>query len=718
MVYKNASSKGHTTLSLAFSMVLLMLGTVLLTAAIIHFPWYFTSRENIANLVAQLNNEIVNSIKREVEVVFKSTTAVQQTLYSLLNQKALGIGSKQKENIKNRELLYLSFLKSNPNITWIVFGWPNGSFFGVQRTNDSLKSIERNWNLEQQRSDQKVRYFHPQDISTPLSEKSKYTEYYAPQRPWYKVAADTNQQVWTDIYIFNTSKKPGINTSISLRDNNNNLLGVASIAISLESISAYLKQLRVSENGSAFIINSQKQLVAFENPEELARSSSTTGKAILTNLNHSSHPIIKIANQALLAQKLSFSQLLAKEFIDYTSPETGDSYFVTLAPTGFYGWITITVIPKSDILGLIEKNQQLLFFAVIGLLVLTIFIVLFLTKSLIINPLRMMTDHAIHLKDFNLAKIEVPSTFITEVFNLSSAISQMRNGLEAFQKYIPTELVRLLIAEGIPARLGGTHKELSILFSDVKGFTSISEQMGDKLIGHLSVYLDEMSKQITEQNGTIDKYIGDAIMAFWGAPISEPQHAYFACKAALRSQAHLQKLHQQWAKEGKPLFSCRIGINTGTVLVGNVGSRTKMDYTVIGDPVNVASRLENLNKSYGTSILIGPSTYEAAQEHIIVRKIDNVAVYGKTEYLAVYELLALKEENHNAEQFYWIQVFEMAYSHYQQQEWDQAINLFRKTYTLRKGGDPLSEIYIARCQHMFKHPPGENWDGSLAMQNK
>ena len=143
-----------------------------------------------------------------------------------------------------------------------------------------------------------------------------------------------------------------------------------------------------------------------------------------------------------------------------------------------------------------------------------------------------------------------------------------------------------------------------------------------------------------------------------------------------------------------------------------------MDYTVIGDPVNVASRLENLNKIYGTSILIGPSTYEATQEHIIVRKIDNVAVYGKTEYLAVYELLALKEENYNAEQFYWIQVFEMAYSHYQQQEWDQAINLFRKTYTLRKGGDPPSEIYIARCQHMLKHPPGENWDGSLTMQNK
>ena len=114
-------------------------------------------------------------------------------------------------------------------------------FFGVQRTSDSLKSIERNWNLEEQRSHQKVRYFHLKDISTPLSEKSKYTEYYAPQRPWYKVAVDTDQQVWTDIYIFSTSKKPGINTSISLRDNNNNLLGVASIAISLESISAYLK---------------------------------------------------------------------------------------------------------------------------------------------------------------------------------------------------------------------------------------------------------------------------------------------------------------------------------------------------------------------------------------------------------------------------------------------------------------------------------------------
>ena len=130
MVYKNASSKGHATLSLAFSMILLMLGTVLLTAAIIHFPWYFTSRENINNLVAQLNNEIVNSIKREVEIVFKSTTAVQQTLYSLLKPKKRLISALNKKRVsKNRELLYLSFLKSNPNITWIVFGWPDGSFF-------------------------------------------------------------------------------------------------------------------------------------------------------------------------------------------------------------------------------------------------------------------------------------------------------------------------------------------------------------------------------------------------------------------------------------------------------------------------------------------------------------------------------------------------------------------------------------------------------------
>ena len=184
---------------------------------------------------------------------------------------------------------------------------------------------------------------------------------------------------------------------------------------------------------------------------------------------------------------------------------------------------------------------------------------------------------------------------------------------------------------------------MTVLFTDIVGFTGLSERLGDAIVPVLSDYLEIASAAISSRNGTIDKFIGDAVMAFWGAPTPNDRHAVDACAAALEFRRRLGRRCAEPGRDGGVPLRMRVGINTGRMLVGNIGSNERLSYTVIGDAVNVASRLEAVNKRYGTEILIGEDTRAAAGDAILVRRLDWVAVYGRTQGLAVYELLGMAD---------------------------------------------------------------------------
>ncbi len=230
---------------------------------------------------------------------------------------------------------------------------------------------------------------------------------------------------------------------------------------------------------------------------------------------------------------------------------------------------------------------------------------------------------------------------VLELENLSSAIADMAGGLAAFRKYIPADLVKMLVREGVEPRPGGAIRNLTVLFADIAGFTGLSERLGDQIIPLLSSYLDTMSREVSAHGGTIDKFIGDAVMAFWGAPATNADHAVDACRAALACQKALRASGLN-DDHGRPL-RVRIGINSGDMLVGNIGSEFRLNYTVIGDAVNIASRLEGANKEYGTDIIIGEETRRLAGDRIHVRELDRLMVYGRVGGLAIYELLGVAE---------------------------------------------------------------------------
>ncbi len=218
---------------------------------------------------------------------------------------------------------------------------------------------------------------------------------------------------------------------------------------------------------------------------------------------------------------------------------------------------------------------------------------------------------------------------------------------ERFSNYVSKTVVDELLKNPKALQLGGEDRIITVFFSDVRSFTTISEQLGEpqKLVALLNEYLSAMTEIIFQYEGTLDKYVGDEIMAFWGAPVEQPDHAYRACKAALAQIKYLTEvLHPKWEKEGKPKLRIGIGINTGKMTVGNMGSKSRMDYTLMGDEVNLGSRLEGTNKVYKTTIIISEATYEIVKDKVIARELDIIRVKGKSKPVRIFELMGLKDE--------------------------------------------------------------------------
>ncbi|MCA0446970.1 MAG: adenylate/guanylate cyclase domain-containing protein [Bacteroidetes bacterium] len=289
----------------------------------------------------------------------------------------------------------------------------------------------------------------------------------------------------------------------------------------------------------------------------------------------------------------------------------------------------------------------------------------------------------------------------------------------AFIQYLPETVVKELMAKPDLLRLGGTKQELTVLFSDVAGFTTISEKLTpEELVDFLNHYLGAMTDIVMKYEGTLDKYIGDAIMAFWGAPVPQQDHAIRACKSALEMVEVLKKMLEQWRLEGKPDIWARYGINSGEMVVGNMGSAKRFNYTVMGDAVNLSARLEPANKEFGSTLMISEFTLSRLSDEFITRQLDQLVVKGKTKPVKVYELLACKGITPEFET--WIepvQIYNEAMTQYYNRNFAEAIRLFSKVTDLKPDDGP-SQTYVKRSEAYLVNPPEENWDGTFIMKHK
>lgn len=287
-----------------------------------------------------------------------------------------------------------------------------------------------------------------------------------------------------------------------------------------------------------------------------------------------------------------------------------------------------------------------------------------------------------------------------------------------FQHYVTKAVVDQLLENPDMVKLGGDKKVLTAFFSDVAGFTTISEQLApEELVFLLNEYLTVMTEIVFKYDGMLDKYEGDAIMAVFGAPIPQEDHARRACFASLDMQRELEKLRERWKGEGKPELRVRIGLNTGLMIIGNMGSRERMDYTVMGDSVNLASRLEGANKQYGTDIMISEFTYEHVRDDVEARELDAIRVKGKAEPVKVYEVLARKSDGLPEKKRKVLEAYNRGLELYKNRRWDEAMETLTEALTYNPDDGP-SKIYLERCQEFKENPPPEDWDGVFTMAAK
>ncbi|MBU6431765.1 MAG: adenylate/guanylate cyclase domain-containing protein [Nitrospirae bacterium] len=319
--------------------------------------------------------------------------------------------------------------------------------------------------------------------------------------------------------------------------------------------------------------------------------------------------------------------------------------------------------------------------------------------------------------------LAVPEGALAVSFAAASTVEYLTEGRHrrqlrtVFDKYMAAEVVDEIMRNPEAIRLGGERKELSVFFSDVAGFTSLSEQLDpETLVELLNKYLSAMTDIILRHRGNVNKYLGDGIMAIFGAPRGDPNHASLACFAALDSQSELARLREQWKAEGQPEISARIGINSGWLVVGNMGSQARMEYTVMGDTVNLASRLEGANKFYDTLILLGPRTYELAAQDIEAREVDLMRVKGKKEPVVVFELLARKGRL-SAEQHRVMETYSEGLEAYKRRDFKTAAAQFEAALALDPGDGP-SRVYLERAREYLVAPPPADWDGVYELKSK
>lgn len=350
-----------------------------------------------------------------------------------------------------------------------------------------------------------------------------------------------------------------------------------------------------------------------------------------------------------------------------------------------------------------ERKYMLIIFGITLITCILVVILAIVISTRITHPLYLLKDDIEKIQGLELGSDTYFETVFKEIISMENAVDNMKKGLRSFSKYVPADLVTQLISVSKEAVLSGEKKAMTVFFSDIADFATISERTEtEELLKNLAVYFSGMTTTIHENKGTIDKYMGDAIMAFWGAPNDMDNQAFYACQSALLCLKFLEDFNSEMERCGSPKFNTRMGINTGEVIVGNIGYEKRLNYTVIGDNVNLASRIEDLNKNYGTNIIISESTYNEVRDKVLARKLDYVIVKGKTKGIYIYELICLNGSESPMQQEM-VDIYNRAVELYLNKKWEEAQRLFEKVLEVKQEDKP-TKIMIKRCREYMNSP--------------
>jgi adenylate cyclase len=676
--------------------------------------------------VAELTGMIVQQTVARVGAQLKQLQDVAQD-QNRMNLKIMGDRPPRSADFKRMAAALTPSFEVNDELDGVYYGVEaTGEFFTLLReTNLTVNLLERardqdgRWNR---------RVFRWSGSEWQLLEQLPWDHYDPRTRPFFQAAKTARATIWTRTYEFwphrpCDRRMTGVTCATPVYDGAGQLQGVWGVDLDTIELCSYLAGIDPEVPGYPFIVEEQadgtRRVIA--HPDRNMVTDAKTGmllpdanairdeavKAFLRQLpgrfadyaNHAEPPSsppkpVEFALNSVVARTKSF------EFTHGGTNYIG-GYFVTGRDERL---LIGMVLDRNEVMGRVKQNTAW-FLATSAAVLAASLIGIFWFARRASRPLVALQREAHNVGRLELAPADPPLSHIREIRELGNAMALMKTNLRSFRKYVPADLVGDLVRSGREATLGGERITATIYFSDIADFTPVAEQLRpEDIVEHLGAYLQAMSDGVARHGGTVDKYIGDAVMAFWNAPRPNPAHAADACRAALANQRRLDQLNEQWLAAGRPVFRTRIGLHTGPVVVGNIGSEQRMNYTVIGDTVNLASRLESLNKLYGTRILISETTRDAAGDAICARPVDRANIKGKTSAVTVYELLG-EAGAETAEQAELRRLTEEAFARYQRGDYAGAIAAYRDLLN-RWPADGVALALLKHCEAAAGKPLG------------
>lgn len=644
---------------------------------------------------------------------FEATTNTQNLLKPLETMVSTAATLASTQPVYFRDAASVQYLKDiiahSETVSSAYVGFDDGTFRMVMRTPTGLKIHDK---VVPSESDHAYRWLDRSVPANPVDTfsfrdkqdkevgLSQVAAVYDPRlRDWYKDAAIKKGTALSAPYIFSSSGLPGI-TIASPFYKNGVLTGVVAVDITLDNLSQFLAARVVSPGAMSLIIDEQEKVIANSNLKEKVK---LVDKKV--NLKHigaldSDLPALAMVQQAKAVNKDNFT---------FEHPATNEEYavsFSSFASDANKRWQILILAPLDDFSGpLKENNKRLMIFGTLAIILQILFI--YFLSRLIAKPLEKLEKKVNDVRELRPATdnvlIESP---IREIASLSRAVDTLDHAVRSFAAFVPVGLVKHLIESNQQLQLGGESRFLTMMFCDVEAFSKLAESSpSNELLVRISSYLEAVTLAVNEEQGTIDKFIGDAVMAFWGAPAPLNDHAWHACSAAIRISQRMAVLNAKWMAEGLEPLQVRIGIHCDAVVVGNIGSKHRMSYTVMGDAVNLTSRLEGINKEYGTQICVSHAIFREVGERLNLRPINEVTVKGKRSALQIYELLGVVDDNNASSELEAstdiiekCRLTKHAYQAFHVRQWKDAASRYEALLT-QFPDDALALSMLQRCQN-------------------
>jgi adenylate cyclase len=665
-------------------------------------------------------NGMLGAVKTTVDVASAMPSLAGQPHYDGLSSPALEA--------------MIRLLEAQPYVFSVFVGYASGDWIQVAATRgdpdivaayhvpDGADFVVRT--ISEDRDGKRHQYLRYLDRSRHvIGARSETDPAYDPRaRQWYLSALAAEQTLFTDPFVYFSVKKAGITASRRLIGGG----GVIGVAVTLSNFSQFLSELSASPNAIAFLFNSKGEILAHQDPSLAApliqgRGANQPGDVRLRKASEIENPIVELV---VLEDLASTSGPLTINRLQVS----GQTYLAHVEAVGLElgldQYIAITA-PLSDFTQHITQMRRRSI--VTSLLALGIALpLIFLIARRIAAKLEELAEEADKIRRFELdSPVHVESIFL-EVHKLSQAFGSMKQAVGVFGQYVPKALVQKIIQSGEPPELGGRRQEISVLFTDISDYTRIAEGTEpEDLMLRTSEYFEALGAVLSQHHGVVDKYIGDAIMALWNAPSRDDDHVAHSCAAVLACRDVSRELAECWAKRAIPTFGTRFGLHCGEAVVGNVGGADRINFTAVGSTINLASRLEGLNKAYGTEILVSEDVAGRVSQVFLLRLIDRVKAVGVNTPIDIYELLAarpgLTELPASLEaseaQLELCVLWDRAYESYVERDWQRALVAFEGVISLYPNDNP-ARVFVDRCRDFIDTPPDPHWDGVTQMNRK